>query len=214
MRSGILSPAACRWAAAVVCGVLCFALAVSRSSDPKSLGTLEEAKHASVRGASAISGTSVYAGDAVKTDEQGTVRLRLGKGKLYLSASSSASLEQRAGLATVTLAQGSATFSLPDPTQFELETPVGVLRASGTKLTRGQVRITKANEVEVSASHGDLVLDSDGEYYTLPQGKTFRIMIVADSNSQAGDRSKQKSQATQHPKRELHFFPVQPTNLT
>jgi hypothetical protein len=143
----------------------------------------------------------------VQTDDQGTVRLRLGNGKLYLSASSSASLEQHAGLTTVTLAQGLATFSLPDPTQFELETPIGVLRASGTKPTRGQVRITKAHEVEVSASQGDLVLDNDGEFYTLPQGKSFRILIVAASSSQVNDGNQQA-----HPRHKLIFIPLEPTN--
>jgi len=162
-----------------------------------------------------VTGTSLYAGDSLTTDKAGAVRLRLGKGKLYLSASSSASLEQRAGLATVTLAEGSATFSLPDPTQFELETPVGVLRGSGTKATQGQVRISKANEVEVSATHGDLVLDNEGEYYTLAQGKTFRIMIFNQSRLRAAHHSERASQASQNPTRNLVFIiPVPSTNVT
>lgn len=187
---------------------------MTRSVDPSALGTVEEANHASVRGASAISGTSIYAGDAVTTDKQGAVRLRLGKGKLYLSASSSASLEQRAGLATVTLAEGSATFSWPDPTQFELETPVGTLRGSGTKATQGQVRISKPTEVEVSATHGDLVLENDGEYYTLEQGKTFRIVMVDDSSLRAEHHNAQAPQASHPPTHKLVFVPVPATNVT
>jgi len=212
MPRKLLPPAAYRWAAVAMSGAICLAWAMTRP-DPGPLATVEEATHASVRGASAATGTSLYGGDAVTTDKQGTVRLRLGKGKLYLSASSSASLEQRAGLATVTLAEGSATFSLPDPAQFELETPVGVLRGSGRKATQGQVRISKPTEVEVCATHGDLVLDNEGEYYTLAQGKTFRIVIINESDLRAA-HDEQAPRASQNPTRKLVFIPVPSTNVT
>jgi hypothetical protein len=213
MPQKLFPPVAYRWAIVAIGGAVCLAWATTRP-DPGALATVEEANHASVRGASAVRGASLYAGDAVTTDTQGTVRLRLGKGRLYLSASSSACLEQRAGLATVTLAEGSATFSLPDPTEFELETPVGTLRGSGTKATQGQVRISKATEVEVSATRGDLVLESDGEYYTLEQGKTFRIVMVDDSSLGAARHNTQASQASQNPTRKLVFIPVPATNVT
>lgn len=202
-----------RLAAALLAVVLSWALSFAGSSRPKPLGTIEQARHARVHGGPAVSGAAVYAGDAVQTDNHGAVRLRLGKGRLYLSASSSASLEERAGLATLTLARGSAIFSLPDPTEFELETPAGILRGSGTKATRGQVTIMNAKEIVVSATEGALVLDNNDEFYTIAQGKSYRIVVASDSDSSTGSgRNAQKPETMQHPKRKLLLFPIRPTN--
>ena len=156
-----------RCLAALLSTALGLAPGMARTSLERALGTVAEADGARLGGVSAVSGVTVHAGDVVETDSHGAMRLRLGKGQLYLSASSSASLEEHAGLASVTLAKGSASFSLPDPSEFEIETPAGTLRGSGTKATRGQVAITNAHQILVPASHGDLVLDSDGDFSTL-----------------------------------------------
>jgi FecR protein len=171
----------------------------------KPLGTVAASERARLGGVSAVSGATVYVGDVVETDRHGALRLRLGKGQLYLSAASSASLEEHRGLASVTLAKGSATFSLPDPTQFEIETPAGTLRGSGTKATRGQVSITNPHQVVVTASHGDLVLDHEGDLYTIVEGKSFRIVI---DDSDAPGPSEGAPRNTEHRKRKLLFFQI------
>ena len=181
------------------------------TSSPKALGTVEEAEQARLGGGSAVSGATVYVGDVVETESHGALKLHLGTGQLYLSAASSASLEEHAGLATVTLAKGSARFSLPDPTQFELETPAGTLRGSGTRATRGQVAINGAHEIVVIASHGDLVLDNDGDFYTIPEGKSFRIVIEEDSSSSRLRRN--APQNLRQPKRKLLFFSIAESTL-
>lgn len=191
-----------RGIAAVLVAGLISAPVLAGAPNQRALGTIAEANRARLGGTSAVTGTTVYVGDVVETDTQGALRLRLGQGQLYLSASSSASLEEHAGLATVTLAKGSATFSLPDPTQFELETPAGILRGSGTKATRGEVSIHNPSEIVVTASHGDLVLDNDGDFHTIAEGKSFRIVIEEDSAGSADDTPKN----TRHRKRKLLFF--------
>jgi hypothetical protein len=191
--------------AALVSWVIGVMPAVGASSNQKPLGKVAEADRAYLGGACALNGATIYAGDVVETDKQGTLRLSLGKGQLYLSASSSASLEEHAGLASVTLARGSATFSMPDPAQFELETPAGVLRGSGRNASRGQVVITKPSEIVVSASHGDLVLDNDGQFYTIPEGKSYRVVVDDVRAPAPGDGT---SKDTGHRKRRLLFFLV------
>lgn len=183
--------------------VVVSAMAASWQKPP---GTVEQAERARLGGGSAVCGATVHVGDVVETDNRGALRLRLGTGRFYLSASSSASLEKHAGLATVTLEKGSATFSLPDPTLFELETPAGTLRGSGMRATRGQVAINRAHETVVTASHGDLVLDSDGDFYTIAEGKSFRIAVEEDSNPSKASRNAQKN--IRQRKRKLLFFSI------
>jgi len=165
-----------------------------------------EANRAHLGTSSAAIGANVFAGDFVKTDDNGTLRLRLGAGELYLSAASYASLEERDGLASVTLVKGSASFSLPNPIEFELETPAGILRGSGENATSGQVAITSEHEILVTASRGDLILDNDGDLHTIVEGKSFRIVIEEVPTAQSGSSSSARSNRRQ--KRKLLFFEV------
>jgi hypothetical protein len=206
MQVGVTRSFGYRCLAALVSTAVAMTPAMAASSYQRALGTVAEADRARLGSGSAVNGATVYVGDVVATDNQGALRLRLGTGQLSLSAASSASLEEHAGLATVTLAKGSASFSLPDPTQFELETPAGTLRGSGTKATRGQVAINSAHEIVVTASHGDLVLDNDGDFYTIAEGKSFRIVIEEASNSSGASGDAPKN--TQHRKRKLLFFSI------
>ncbi len=171
----------------------------------KPLGSIEETAGARLDRISALRGASVYPGDVVETDTGGALHLRLGSGQLYLSASSSASLEQRGSVASVTLAKGSATFSWPDPLYFELKTPVGTLRGSGTHATSGQVVIFNPQQIVVTASRGDLVLESDGDFYIIPEGKSYRVVIEqAASDSSVARRARRQAPA----QRKLLFFPI------
>lgn len=74
------------------------------------------------------------------------------------------------------------------------------------RATRGQVAINRAHEIVVTASHGDLVLDSDGDFYTIAEGKSFRIAVEEDSNSSKASRNVQKN--TRQRKRKLLFFSI------
>jgi hypothetical protein len=172
----------------------------------KPLGTVAEATGAHLRAGSAAIGANVFAGDFVKTDENGALRLRLGTGELYLSAASYVSLEEHNGLASVTLVKGSASFSLPNPIEFELETPAGTLRGSGENATSGQVAITSEHQIVVTASRGDLILDNDGDLHTIAEGKSFRIVIDEVPTAQPGSRTSVRSSLRQ--KHKLLFFEV------
>jgi hypothetical protein len=171
----------------------------------KPLGSVAESARAQLDGNSAITGATLYPGDVVVTDSQGALRLQLGMGQLYLSASSSASLENHAGLSTVTLARGSATFSLPDPMQFELETPAGILRGSGTRATSGQVAIVAPNQLVVTASRGTLILDNGGELHVIPEGKSYRIVVEQDDSGSTPPNG-QAPQSPRRHRRKLLFF--------
>ena len=189
-------------------------LASTPSHGRKPLGSIAETARARLDGISASTGANLYPGDVVETDAAGVLRLRLGSGQLFLSAASSASLEQRGNFASVTLAKGAATFSLPDPLQFELKTPAGTLRGSGTHPTSGQVVIFTPQQIVVTASKGDLVLDHAGQFYTIREGRSYRIVIEDDpamphaAPSRSADRP---NPAARH--RKLLFFPVAKAGL-
>lgn len=189
----------------LLAGILCASAASSvAASNQRPLGSVAETSGAHRNGLSALTGASVYPGDVVETDTAGELHLRLGSGQLFLSASSSVSLEQRGQLASVTLAKGSASFSLPDPLGFELQTPAGTLRGSGTHATRGQVVVFSSQQIVVTASRGDLILDNDGELHVIPEGKSYRIVIERISSPVMAATSDDRPR----PRRKLYFFPL------
>jgi hypothetical protein len=188
-----------------VAALLCAGLSnlPAMATGDKALGMVAEAEHAHLDGVSAVSGATIYAGDAVETENPGVLRLRLGTGQLYFSGASAATLSEHSGVAGVKLVRGTASFAVPDSTQFELETPAGILRGSGRNATRGQVTITNPNELIVWAVRGDLILDNDGELHTIAEGKTFRVVIEDEPGSPAQGTPPAN---TRHRKRRLLFF--------
>jgi hypothetical protein len=191
---------------------ICVAPLMAGGSLERPIGTIADANCAHLGNSSAVSGAQLYAGDSIQTSENGALRLRLGTGQLYLSAASYASLEEHGGLASVTLVKGSARFSLPNAIQFELETPAGILRGSGEKATSGLVAITSADELLVTASCGDLVLDNDGDLHTIMEGKSYRIVIEQERTHRPAEAHSSSSNA-RHLRRKLLFFQVKPTDL-
>jgi hypothetical protein len=195
-----------RWLGLLLIAAICATALMASRPSRKPLGTVAEANRAHLRTGSAAIGANVFAGDFVETDENGALRLHLGTGELYLSAASYASLEKHDGLASVTLVKGSASFSLPNPIEFELETPAGTLRGSGENATSGQVAITSEHQIVVTASRGDLILDNDGDLHTIAEGKSFRIVIDEVPTAQPGSRTSVRSSPRQ--KHKLLFFEI------
>lgn len=169
----------------------------------KALGMIAEAEHAHLDGVSAVTGTTIYAGDAIDTENPGVLRLRLAGGQLYFSGASAATLSEHSGVAAAKLARGTASFSIPDSTQFELETPAGMLRGSGRNSIRGQVTINNPHELVISAVRGDLVLDNDGEYHTIVEGKTFRVVVEDDQTTASSNDTPEQRRRK---RRKLLFF--------
>lgn len=66
------------------------------------LGVVIQTQDAHLSNANAQIGATVYPGDAITTEQDGTIRLRIGSGQLYLAPSSSASLTQNAKSRTLT----------------------------------------------------------------------------------------------------------------
>src|SRR5215469_10919822 len=94
-----------------VAGLLCAVLSnlSALAAGDKALGMIAEADHAHLDGASAVTGTTIYSGDAIDTESPGALRLKLSSGQLYFSGSSAATLSERSGVASANLVRGTAS---------------------------------------------------------------------------------------------------------
>src|SRR5580698_8289163 len=138
----------------------------------KPLGLVVQAREALLDNSTLAVGTTVYPGDTVQTDEGGTLRLKFGTNQLYLLSSSAATFSQNENTIRATVG-----FSSNASSELELAIPQGILRAGRGQAASGQVTITNPQEVVISAYQGALVLDNEGEFHTIPAGKTYRVTM-------------------------------------
>jgi hypothetical protein len=150
----------------------------------KPLGLVVQAREAMLDNTSLAVGTTVYPGDTVQTDEGGTLRLKFGTNQLYLLSSSAATFSQNENTIRATVGRGTVGFSSNASSELELAVPQGILRAARGQAASGQVTITNPQEVVISAYQGALVLDNEGEFHTIPAGKTYRVTMDLEPAAQ------------------------------
>jgi hypothetical protein len=177
----------------------------SLASSEKPLGVIAQAERAHLDSANAATGATVYAGDTFDTETGGTLRLRVGASQFYLLASSAATLTQNSSGALLTLTRGTAGFSSAASGQLQLDTPAGIVRGAEGKPAYGQVTIKSPNELAVSAFRGDLVLDNDGEFHSIPEGKSYRVVIEPDPEPSQNDNKDFQPAQNHHRKRRIIF---------
>jgi hypothetical protein len=145
------------------------------------LGTVIQTQDAHLSNANAQLGSTVYAGDSIATEQDGTLRLRVASGQLYLAPSSSALLTQNAKAAHVSVTRGTVGFVGVTAEQLELETPVGTVRPANGMRAQGQVTVTGPRQMIVSAYSGALVVERNGESRTVEAGKSYNVTFEPDA---------------------------------
>jgi len=178
----------------------------SNASHEKPLGVVSQAQHARLDNSSAAMGASVYAGDTFETEGGGTLRLRFGLSQMYLLASSAVTVGEDSDGALVNVTRGTVGFSSPSSGRFALDTPAGIVRGAEGKPAYGQVTITKPGEIMVSAYRGDLIVDNEGELHTIPEGKSYRIVIQQDQEPSSTNNPDFHPAQNHHRKRRLAFY--------
>jgi hypothetical protein len=145
------------------------------------MGVVIQTQDALLSSAVARLGATVYPGDSVATEQDGTLRLRVASGQLYLAPSSSASLTQNAKVAHISVTRGTVGFVGVTAEQLELETPIGSIRPATGQSAQGQVTVTGPRQMIVSAYSGALVVERNGESRTVEAGKSYNVTFDPDA---------------------------------
>jgi hypothetical protein len=150
------------------------------------LGMVVTSSNAHLGEVDAAVGTNIYAGDALQTEPTGTLRVKVSGSQIYLAPSSFAVLlGENHGIAAK-LVKGTLSFSSSPSGQFQIETPVGTVRAANGKSALGEVTIVAPEKILVSAYHGALVVAGGGVERTIKEGDAFNVTLVLDPQGPDG----------------------------
>lgn len=140
----------------------------------KPLGMVVQAQSARLEAMAAAVGATVYPGDAVDTDPNGTLRLKVGNGQIYLMGNTEVRFAEIDQVTQATLNRGTVAFSTSPADRFQLETPVGIIQPAEGPVY-GQVAITGPEQMIISAFKGDLILDYNGDVHTIAGGSSYKV---------------------------------------
>lgn len=144
------------------------------AASEKPLGVVLTAERARLDNANATIGADVFSGDALVTDQGGSMRITIGPSQIYLLSATSASLEPNENRVQARVNIGVMGFSTTAPAQLEVQTPLGVIRGADTQPIFGQVNVASATKLRVSSFKGTLVFtDSNGEQRLIAAGETY-----------------------------------------
>ena len=168
------------------------------------LGTIITAEHARVGDSSAEVGTTVFNGDRLATDPQGSVQIRAGAARLLLQSASAAVVNDSDGAPSAKLLLGTATFSTGNAKAFTLYASRAAIRSQSDAPTIGQVTYLNEKELLVISKRGPLTITVDGETQLIPEGAAYRVVLdppptMAQGPEGAGSGKRNKNTANGPP---------------
>jgi len=157
--------------------VACAPLFAATTPTTGPLGTVIAADRAHVGGAGANVGTTVYSGDRVSTDPQGSMQVRAGAARLLLQSASAAIVDDNEGTPSAKLVLGTATFSTGSAHAFTLYASNAAIRPQTDAPTIGTVTYVSEKELFVTARRGGLTVTVEDEVQVVPEGSSFRVLL-------------------------------------
>ena len=153
------------------------------SSGP--LGTVVASDRASIGGAGAAVGTTIFSGDNLRTADAGSVQLRTASARFLLAASSMATVHEDGGMPEATLLRGSATFSTASAKAFALNAATAVIKPKSDEPTIGQVTMLSAKQLLVKCTRGALTITVGDDSREIAEGSAFRIVLDPAESAEA-----------------------------
>src|SRR5262249_44504445 len=79
---------------------------------------------------------------------------------------------------------GTVGFSSPANDPLALDTPLGLVHPVDGHAAFGQVTLNSPVEMIVTAYHGDLLVEENGNVHTIPEGKSYRVSKDLEPSAQ------------------------------
>lgn len=149
--------------------------AFSRTST-SSIGVVLQANRTHIGSNELTTGATIFDGDRLETEDQGSLQFRAGKLQMTLLGNSAIVLTQSDAGLSATLQRGSVIFSAAeDVSSMDLRAGDVRVRPKNAASTLAQVTIDNCSVV-VTSQHGDLEVTALNEMKLVAQGKAYRVV--------------------------------------
>ena len=166
---------------------LCLALAgipaMAMPANPASapLGMVMQAERAHLGVDITSGGATIYDGDRLETQDDGTLRARLGGSQLYLRQGTITEVHGLTNGYSASLLHGTVIASSPEGQTFELLADGATIRPVGAQATVARVTWLTPYALVIAANVGAVKVSLDGELKTIEAGNSYRMVILPDS---------------------------------
>jgi hypothetical protein len=153
--------------------------AVAMPANPASapLGWVLQAERAHVGADLTSGGATIYDGDRLETQVDGTLRARLKNSQMYLRPDSVAEVHGLANGYSASLLRGTIIASSPEGQTFELLANGATIRPVGTQATVAQITRVTPTELLLTSNLGAIQVSLDGDVKTIEAGNAYRMEI-------------------------------------
>lgn len=139
------------------------------------------AERANIGTAKATVGTTLFNGDQLITNPQGSLQVRSASARLLLTASSRAVWGVEDGTPEATLTSGTAAFSTANAKAFVLHASTAVFRPQSDEPTIGNVTLLNPKELVVRCSRGTLTIAVEDDIRVVPEGTAYHVLLDANA---------------------------------
>jgi ferric-dicitrate binding protein FerR (iron transport regulator) len=150
------------------------------------VGTVQNSRSATVHGSSLVGGTTLYSGDIIRTEQQGSAWVSLpGGAKLFVAGNSTVQIRKSANGPSVQLEveRGAARFRSTQQAPIEAILADAVIRpAEGGS---AYISVLSSNAAIIGAEKGSVVIttEHDGRSTTVPEGSAVNVSMASGAPS-------------------------------
>lgn len=144
----------------------------------KAVGVVVHAEAATLGGSAAAGGSTVFSGDRLATRKDGTLRMRVGAGQVYLLAGSAATLQSAGEGFQAALERGTVGFAVAAAQPALVLASGAVVRPAGARAAHGEVTVVGPRELIVSSYRGDVEVAFEGETFLVEAGNSYHVTIA------------------------------------
>ena len=166
---------------AALCGIP--AAASPANSLPTPLGVVVLATDANGKMDMALSGATLYDGDHLKTESNGTLRARLDRSQIYLGPNAAVDVHGASDGYSADLLYGMVVISSATSQSFRLSVNGVIIRPATSQATVVQVTKVNSHELLLNSERAAVQVSLDDEVRTVEAGESYRVVIQPEESS-------------------------------
>ncbi|MCU1343629.1 MAG: hypothetical protein JWN92_3052 [Candidatus Acidoferrum typicum] len=157
------------------------------------LGSVLDAERAQLGADITFGGATIYDGDRLETQEDGILRVRLGKSQMDLLPSTTAEVHRLSNGYVARLFRGTLIASSPSGQTFQLLANGATIRPIGMQATAAQVIWVNSNELLLTCILGAIQVSYDGNIKTIEAGNSVRMEVQPEVPGPPGQPSRKRA---------------------